>query len=291
MRLFSKNKEYQFINKKENKIIKYSLFFVGCLLNALSYNILISPNHLVPGGVGGIAIIVNSLTGMNNSTIILVLNIFLLILSYFIMGKEKTRATVLGALTLPILIKLTENFNIWVGLDTSQILLSTIFGGICTGLGLGILFREGFTTGGTDIINQIFSKTFKIGIGTSMLLSDGIIVLASGLFFGFNNLLYSILLLYIISIMSDRVILGISDNKMCYIVSEKDNEIKEYIIDHLHHGATIYNVKGGFKHKKGNIIMTVIPTREFSYLKDSIDSIDNEAFYLITDSYEMFGGK
>lgn len=291
MNLFSKNKEYQFVKKKENKIIKYSLFFVGCLLNAISYNIFISPNHLVPGGVGGIAIIVNSLTGIDNSAIILILNIFLLILSYFIMGKEKTKGTVLGALTLPILIKLTEHANVWIGLDTSQILLSTIFGGICTGLGLGILFREGFTTGGTDIINQIFSKTFKIGIGTSMLLSDGIIVLTSGFFFGFNNLLYSILLLYIISIMSDRIILGISDNKMCYIVSDKDKEIKKYIINNLHHGATVYEAQGGFKNKNGNIVMTVIPTKDFYYLKESLDLIDEEAFYLITDSYEMFGGR
>ena len=91
--------------------------------------------------------------------------------------------------------------------------------------------------------------------------------------------------------MSDKMILGISDNKMCYIVSEKDEEIKEYIIKNLHHGATIYKARGGFKRKKGNIIMTVVPTREFYYLKDSLDRIDDEAFYIITDSYEMFGGK
>ena len=227
MNYFSKCKKIVHNNNHENKIKKYSLFFVGCFLTAISYNIFISPNHLVPGGVGGIAVIVNSITDISNSTIILVLNLCLLILSFLIMGKEKTKATVLGTLTVPLFIKLTEHANVWIKLDTSQILLSTIFGGILTGIGLGIVFKQGFTTGGTDIINQILSKIFKIGIGKSMLLSDGLIVLASGFFFGLYHALYSILLLYIISLISDRIILGISDNKMCYIVSDKDEEIKD----------------------------------------------------------------
>ena len=291
MNYFSKCKKIVHNKYNGNVIEKYSLFFVGCFLTALSYNIFISPNQLVPGGVGGIAVIVNSIIDIPNSTIILVLNLFLLVLSFLIMGKEKTKATILGTLTVPLLIKLTEHANVWLKIDTSQILLSTLFGGVLTGIGLGIVFKQGFTTGGTDIINQILSKVFKIGIGKSMLLSDGLIVLASGFFFGPYHALYSILLLYIISLISDRIILGISNNKMCYIISEKDEEIKDYILNNLKHGATIYKTTSGLKNKKRNIIVTVIPTKDFSWLKESIDRIDDDAFYIITDSYEVFGGE
>jgi len=291
MNFFSKTKHLSNIRIHENKIKKYSLFFVGCLLTAISYNLFISPNRLVPGGVGGIAIIINSQTGIDNSTIIIITNLILLCLSFIVMGKDKTKATILGTLVVPLFIKLTEHINVWIGLDTSQILLSTIFGGILTGIGLGMVFKQGFTTGGTDIINQICSKVFKIGIGQSMLLTDGLIVLTSGLFFGINNVLYSIVLLYIISLISDRIILGTSDNKMIYIVSNRDKELREYIKDNLKHGLTIYKGVGESRNKKKNIIMTVIPTKDIYYIEDAIKRIDNEAFYIITDAYEVFGGE
>ena len=291
MNIFSNHKHINIIRKNENIVKKYSLFFLGCLLTALSYNLFISPNRLIPGGVGGIAIIINSQTGIDNSTIILIINLLLLCLSYIIMGKEKTKATILGTLIVPIFIKLTEHVNVWIGLDTSQILLSTIFGGILTGIGLGLVFKQGFTTGGTDIINQIFAKIFKIGIGQSMLLTDGLIVLVSGFFFGIYNVLYSIVLLYIISFISDKIILGISDNKMIYIVSNKDEEIRKYIKDNLNHGLTIYKGIGESKNVKKRIIMTVIPTKDLFYIEDFINSIDQEAFYIITDAYELFGGE
>ena len=290
MNVFSKNKDKTIINN-ENALKKYFLFFAGCLITALSYNLFISPNRLVPGGVGGIAIIVNSKTGIDNATIILVVNILLLIVSFFVMGKEKTKATILGAIIVPILIKLTEHVNVWIGLDTSKVLLSTIFGGISTGIGLGLVFREGFTTGGTDILNQIFAKVFKVGMGQSMIFTDGVIVLTSGIFFGFYSIMYSILLLYIISLISDRIILGVSSNKMFFIITDKEEEIKKYIKEELNHGLTIYKGKGELKNTTTNIIMTVIPTKDTYYIKEMINEIDPKAFYFITDSYEVFGGE
>ena len=294
MNFFSKNKDLMTINGfKTGKIsIKRLLqFLLGCFIIALAYNIFVSPNSFVPGGVGGIAIILNSLFGIENATAILIMNIALLVISFALLGAEKTKATILGALLFPILIKLTEHANVWILVDTSKVLLSVIFGGILYGFGIGLVFKAGYTTGGTDIVNQIISKYAKISMGKSMLISDGLIVIASGIFFGMDKMLYSIVLLYLISQMSDRVVLGISDNKMFYIITEKDEEIKDYIMKGLNHGVTIFEAQGGYKTRKGNVLMTVLPTKDYYVLRKGIKEIDKKAFFIVTDSYEVVGGE
>ena len=124
-----------------------------------------------------------------------------------------------------------------------------------------------------------------------MLFSDGLIVLCSGLFFGINSMLYSIIILYIISLMSDRVVLGTSDNKMFYIVTKKDEEVKEFILKYLNHGVTIFKGKGGYSKNNENVLMAVLPTKDYYRLKEGINEIDKDAFFIVTDSYEVFGGE
>lgn len=289
MNLFSKNKNI--IVKRKSLVKRILEFILGCFIVAISYNIFIAPNGIVPGGVGGIAIIINKLFNVDNAITIFILNIFLLILSLILLGKEKTKASVLGTILFPIMVKITENLNVWLQIDTSKILLSSISGAILFGLGAGLIFRAGFTTGGTDIINQILSKYLKITLGKSMLLSDGLIVLASVFIFGINHMMYSILTLYIISLISDKVVLGISDSKMFLIVTDKDEEVKEFIIKKLGHTVTVFKGKGGYKREKDDVLMAILPTKDYYLLRDGIKKIDKEAFYIITDTYEVFGGE
>jgi len=292
MNLFSKNKElllFEYINEK-SYLRRFLQFLIGCFSIALAYNVFIAPNNLVPGGVGGIAVICNKLFSWNNSTVILVLNIFLLIISLIVLGKNKTRLTVMGAILFPIMIRATEDINVFLHIDTSHVLLSSLFGGIMYGIGAGLVFKAGFTVGGTDIVNQIISKYFKTSIGKSMLYSDGLIVLSSGIFLGAISMLYSVIIIYIISLMSDKVILGISDNKMFFIITHKDDEVKEYILKTLGHGVTIFKAKSNYKKEEKNVLMTVLPTKDYYKLKEGIKIIDEKAFYIITDSYEVVGG-
>lgn len=293
MNIFSKNKNLKIdsFKRKNNLVTRLIEFLLGCLIISIAYNIFIASNNLVPGGVGGIAVILNNLFNIDNSIAILIMNIILLILSYILLGKEKTRATILGTILFPLLIKLTEHANVWLLVDSSKVLLSAIFGGILYGFGAGLVFKAGFTTGGTDIINQILSKYLKISMGKSMLLSDGLIVLSSGVFFGIDSMLYSILILYLISLISDRVVLGISDNKMFYIITNKDEEIREYILNELKHGVTIFKAQGGYRNKKGNVLMTVLPTKDYYALRRGIKEIDKDSFFIVTDSYEVVGGE
>lgn len=293
MNFFSKRNNIRIIDGIENSnLLKRLLqFIIGVFCVAFSYNTFISPNNLVPGGVGGIAIILDKLFGIDNSIIILLLNIMLLLLSLILLGKKQTKASLLGSILFPFFVMLTENINIWFKLDGNHTLLSALYGGIVFGFGAGLVFKAGFTTGGTDIINQIISKYLNISIGKSMLLSDGLIVLSSAIFFGMNTLMYSIIMLYIISLISDRVILGISDSKSFFIITDKENEVEDFILNDLKHGATIYKAKGGNKQQNKKVLMTVLPTKEYYSLTEGIKKIDPEAFYIITDTYEVFGGE
>lgn len=276
---------------QKKKLMRLIQFVFGCFIISIAYNIFITPNKLVAGGIGGIAVIINHLFGINNSSFIFIANAFLLIICYLLLGKERTGRTLLGAIIFPLFVRLTEDLNVWLQFDTSQLLLSTVFGGIIYGTGAGLVYKAGYSAGGTDIINQIISKYLKVSIGRSMLFVDGSIIILSGLFFGINKMIYSIIILYIISMISDRIVLGVSDNKMFFIITDEEEEIKNYIIEVLGHGVTVFKAKGGFKKEKENVLMTVLPTKDYYKLKEGIQNIDQEAFFIITDSYEVFGGE
>ena len=282
MKTFSKKREYL------ERIIK---LLIGCFVLAIAYNLFLVPNDLIPGGVSGLAIILNYAFGIPNFIFILVMNLILLLLSFLLLGKEQTKDTILGSLIFPLFIKLTEPIYHYFLLGNTPILLSAIFGGILFGLGIGLIYRIGYTTGGTDIINQIISKYLKIGLGKSILLSDGIIVLISFFILPVNNIMYSIIILYLVSTISDKVILGVSSSKCFFIMTKKEDEVKEYIIKNLKHGVTSLLSEGGYSKKQGTLLMTSLPTKEYYKLKEGIKKIDPEAFYIVTDTYEVFGGE
>lgn len=277
--------------EKKSKLGRYIQFCVGCLLIAISFNLFLSPNNIVSGGVSGVSILLNHLIGINTSVFILSVNVILLILSYFLLGKEKTKASIFGSLLYPFFIEITKNINLVLEIDNSQLLLSTIFAGVLYGFGAGIIFKAGFTTGGTDILNQIISKYFKVGMGKSILYCDGTIVAFTGLIFGINKLMYSILVLYLVSYMSDKVILGISDSKAFYIITKEEKKIREYILKYLNHGVTVIDAKGGFNKEDKNVLLCVLPTKDYYKLKEGINEIDKDAFFVVTDAYEVSGGE
>lgn len=293
MGIFFKAKDLKIleqINSKSN-VKRHIQFVIGCLLIAISYNLFLAPNNIVAGGIGGFAIIINYLTGIENSIVIFVADILLLILSYFLLGKKKTKATILGSILFPILVSLTSDIGAYIDIDTNQLLLISAFGGVVYGFGAGMIYKAGFTTGGTDIINQIISKYLKTSMGKSMLYCDGMIVLLTAFVFGPTHFMYSIIVLYVISFMSDRVILGVSDSKAFYIVTQEDQKIKEYILKYLNHGVTVFNAKGGYAKENQTVLMCVLPTKDYYRLKEGIHEIDPSSFFVVTDAYEVFGGE
>ena len=273
----------------KGRIKRYIGFVFGVFLVAIAYNLFMVPSEVVYG-VGGIGIILKKLLGIDPATTIMIGSILLLILSFVILGKEKTMNSVVGSLLYPIFVKLTENIGTYIELGDAEPLIIVVFGAVLSGFGLGIIFKTGFTTGGTDILNQIVSKYGNISVGNAMFVTDGLIV-ASGVFvFGWTRVMYSVISLYIISIMTDKVILGISESKAFYIITDHETEVKKFILSHLSHGVTVLDARGGFTGNREKVIMCIIPTKEYFIAKEGIHAIDPNAFFVVTDAYEVSGG-
>lgn len=274
---------------EKTAIKRYIEFIIGIFIVALAYNVLILPNNIVYG-IGGVGVILRKLFNFDPATVIFIGDIILIILSFFMLGKDETKNIIIGSLLYPITVKLTQPLVNFITIDTTDILLLTIFGAVCTGFGHGFIFKSGFSTGGTDILNQIFSKIFKISLGTSMLFTDGVIILSGVFIFGISTVMYSLIALYIISILTDKVVIGISKNKAFYIVTEKPTEIKAFILQNISHGVTLIDARGGYTNDKEKMLMCVIPTNMYFKLKEGINYIDKKAFFVVTDAYETRGG-
>lgn len=277
--------------EEKYKVRRYLELIIGVLLIALAFNVFLLPNDIVFGGVSGLSIIVKEFLPINPSHFIMISSLILLVISYIVLGKEKTKGSIVGSILFPIFVDLTANINQYIELDTSNLLLAVIFGGIIYGFGAGLVFRAGFTTGGTDIINQIISKYCHVSMGNAMLMSDGLIVLCGAFFFGVTKLMYAIIVIYIIGLMTDKVLLGISNSKAFYIITNEDEKVRDYLMNELHHGVTIFNVKGGYTNKKDEVILCVVPTNEYYKVKEGIREIDETAFFVVCDAYEVFGGE
>lgn len=276
---------------KKFRIRRYLQLVIGIFIMAVTFNLFLYPNDIVFGGVSGLSIIANRLFNIDASMFIYISSSLLLIVSYFALGKEKTLGSVVGSLLFPLFVQLTSNVGTYITIANSEVLLCAIFGGVLYGFGAGLVFKAGFTSGGTDIINQIISKYLHVSMGNAMLMSDGLIVLLGAFVFGVNKLMYALIVIYIIGIMTDKVLLGISDSKAFYIITEKDDEVKDYILNYLGHGVTIFDTRGGFTKEKQKLLMCVVPTKEYFKLKEGIHEIDNKSFFVVTDAYEVSGGE
>lgn len=266
---------------------RYLTLIIGCLIAAFAFNLFFLPFSIVCFGVSGVSVITDEVFNIDPSLFMLISSIVLLIFSFFALGYEKTKNSIIGSVLFPLCVSITSNLANMMALDTNDILIIAIFGGSISGLGYGLIFRTGFTTGGTDILNQIVAKYLKISIGKSMILVDGLIVLAGGFIFGIEMIMYGIVVLYIISVMSDRVILGISESKAFYIFTKKEKDVKDYLIKYINVGATVFQGKGGFSDHNQQMIMSIIPTKMYFMVKEGIALIDENAFFVVTDAYEV----
>jgi len=277
--------------QKKDLFRRIITLLVALLVGSFVYNLLILPTNLVAGGIGGIATLTNHIYGIDTSLIIFLVSLSCLIVSYMYLGKEKTVGAILATFVYPLFVKLTSLITTNISLDYSDKFLIIIFAGVLGGLANGFIYKTGFSNGGLPIISQILYKYKKIPIAKSSFIINGIIILIGGYFLGWTMVMYAIILLFINNIMIDKVLLGISRNKAFYIITTKEQEIKNYILETLKHSVTIFDVKGAFLEKKRRVLLSVIPTREYYRLTEGIKLIDPKVFFVVEDAYEVQGGK
>lgn len=264
---------------------KLASIIIGAFFIAIALNTLLLPNKILSGGVAGLAGLLNIIFNIQPSTSVILLNIPLFILAYFFINRKFFVFSLIGMLSLSFFIKLTSNFTI----ETSDILVAAIAGGILSGLGSGIIIRFNCSTGGGDIIAKIMYKYFGYSISLVILLFNCLIILLSISFFGLDKAIYTLLSMFISSRVSGFVIEGLSFKKSIFIVSDKHDEITNTIINQLHRGVTLFDGEGAFTHTSKHILYCIVGTREVAKLKLLIKKIDPLAFITITQTSQVIG--
>lgn len=271
---------------KETKIGKYIQTLVGVFFLAILYNFFIQPAYLTTGGINSIAILLKHLFRINPKITITLTSIFFLFINYVFLGKEKTKGTLLAAVSYPIFVYLTEYLRPLIHIDMSDMLIISVFVGIVGGICNGMIYKSGFSNGGLPVISTILYDKFKIPIGRTNLVLNSILIIIGGKYFGLTMIMYAIIINYINSVVVDKIILGISRSKSLYIITNKSEEIKKFIVNELNHSVTILNVEGSFSNEKKELLLAVIPTKEYFQVTESIKLIDPKVFYVVSDTYE-----
>lgn len=277
--------------KKKKLIKRYILLLISLLISSIYFNLLQLPSQIVTGGSSGVSIILKHYFNWNPSIVIFVISAVLLIIGAIFLGIEKISGAVVSTIVYPIFVELTSNIGNYITVDLSDKFLIAIFIGVLSGITTGIVYKVGFSNGGISIISEIISRYKKISISNVSFVTNMIIVLLGGASFGWNMVMYAAIILYIYSVVLDRVLIGISKNKCLHIMTTKEEVIKDYILNELHHGVTVFDVKGGFLEEKRRVLLTVIPNREYYKLKEGIKELDKDAFFIVTDSYQVYGGE
>jgi uncharacterized membrane-anchored protein YitT (DUF2179 family) len=268
----------------------YILIIAGAFIMASGFVLFITPHNIVPGGVYGISIVIHHFTGLPIGMMALAFDIPLTIIGIRVLGPRFGVKTVVGfVLTAVFVDGLTYLYGARA-LVPDDVLLSSVFGGVFIGLGLGLIFKSKATSGGSDIVAMIISKYTRQPLGQLMIYVDSAIVISGLLAFqDWKIPLYSLIVIYIAGRIVDLVLQGLSYDKTLFIISEKHAEIRNKIIHDLNRGGTFLKGEGMYNGKEKSIIYTVLNRRELAILQDFIHKTDPEAFLTVINANEILG--
>ncbi|MCD4746069.1 MAG: YitT family protein [Bacteroidales bacterium] len=270
--------------------IAYSLIVVGSFILAAGFVFFITPYKIIPGGVYGISIVLHYSFGTPVGIIALLFDIPLTIIGIKILGPRFGIKTVIGFVLTAFFVDSLTYLHGDAPLVEGDALLSSIFGGVLLGLGLGLIFKSKATSGGTDIVAMIICKYTKLPLGQLMIYVDSVIVIVGMIAFqDWKIPLYSLIVIFITGRVIDIVLQGISYDKTLFIISEKHEEIRDKIINDLNRGGTFIQGNGMYNGAEKSIIFTVVNRRELAILQDFINKVDSKAFLTVINANEIIG--
>ena len=275
--------------------LDYLYIVIGSAITAFSVVAFLNPAQLAPGGVSGIATLLYYAAGWDLSTTILAINIPIFLIGTRFFGRQYGVKTLLGSVLLAVFTWLWTRMLGESGmLDASREMtkwLSSLFGGVTSGIGIGIVMKSGSNTGGTDIIAQIMARYTPLTLGTSLFAVDGVIIAASALLFGLESALYAIVVVYIMTAVIDKIVLsmGTAYAKTVFIISDRADEIGQYVTERMDRGATLIDAKGFYTKESRPMLMTVIPNQNIAELSRAVRSIDRRAFMIVNETFHVVG--
>jgi uncharacterized membrane-anchored protein YitT (DUF2179 family) len=283
-----------FINKdklfSKKWFIAYSFIIIGAFIMAAGFVLFITPYKIVPGGVYGISIVLHHLFGTPVGLVALCFDIPLTLIGIKVLGPRFGVKTVVGFVFTAIFVDTLTIFWGEQPLVENDPLLSSVFGGVLVGIGLGMIFKSKATSGGSDIVAMIISKYTRLPLGQLMIAVDSaIVVIGFAAFHDWKIPLYSLIVIYITGRVIDVILQGVNYDKALMIISEKTQEIRDKIIIDLNRGGTFIQGKGMFNGKDKTIIYTVVNRREVAMLQEFIHKTDPNAFMTVINASEIIG--
>lgn len=265
----------------------YVLITIGAFIMAFAIKNIYAPVNLVTGGVSGLSIILNKMAYVPLWVTSFVINVILFIAGLKLLGWKYIRKTTFTTAMLSFALAIIPSMNPFNG----DMIISAIFGGVCTGVGVGLIVRCGTSTGGTDTLAYIIRLKLKDrSVVEIMRILDGIVVIIGIYFFGIKPAMYALITVYVVTWVSDGIVEGVNFSKQAFIVSDKSEEIAKAIMEKLHRGVTEIDAKGMYTRKDKQMLFCVIRRKEITPFKEIVASIDKNAFVILSDSKEVFGG-
>ena len=266
-------------------IKRYLNVLLGTILCALSFDLFLSPLKIVVGGTNGLSILISEIFNIDTSRLITIIYIIMIIVNLLFYGLNETKKLLFCSILYPLFVNLFKDLPIVLQIEYSNRLLHYVMSAVFYGVGCGLIFKNGFLGGGLDVLKKIVSDKLKIPMGKATFIVDAVIITSGGIIFGISSVMYAIIILYVSSNITDRIILGVSNKKMFYIMTKNPEGVSNCIKDKLNCGITEIDAMGGYTKEKYHVLMTVISTRDYTKLKKYINDIDENAFYIVTDSY------
>ena len=274
-----------FSNKQMKKYLMIGIANVFC---AIAFNGFLIPNNLLSGGIGGIAIMLHYLTGASTALFVIGVNIPLFALGQKFVDREFAFNSFISMICFSLMLGITQNISSYILIN--DMMIETIIGGVLNGIGMGLLFSNKSSQGGTDIIAAVLNKKFNLPLSTVLMSINGIIMIIASMMFGFRLAIYTVISLFVAYSAMDKVKRGINPEQNAMIISNHSEAITLEITDSLQRSATLVNGQGAYSKNTQKIIYCTLPTMEIGKLKNIVDRVDPKAFIAINDLNEVRGG-
>ncbi|MEN8153661.1 MAG: YitT family protein [Acidobacteriota bacterium] len=275
----------------KEKLWPWMMITLGSIISAIGYVIFILPMDMVEGGVTGIGIIVKQITGLpvvGISSLFITAIVFVIAIK--ILGKGFGAKSVYATILMNLLIDLLSILDLNINLNSGDILLAAFYGGASVGLGLGLIYFAGASTGGADAVGQILWKLKKVPIGRTLIIIDIFVLAAAAvIFIPIRNIMYSMIFIYIEIKVIDMVLNGLRANQRIMIVTDFPDKMKKAIFSNLKRGLTIFKGVGGYSGKERFMLTSVLPKKSIPEVRRIIASVDEKSFVIVQDIHQVYG--
>jgi uncharacterized membrane-anchored protein YitT (DUF2179 family) len=266
--------------------LSYIVLSIGVFIMSVGINYFFAPNTIAPGGVTGFAVVIERMTNIPIYITNLVINIPLFILGAKTLGRSTAIKTLYCTLILSLFLKILPPMGL-----THDLLLSSIFGGVLAGVGLGLVFKSGGTTGGTDLAGAVINRKFpNLSLPTAMMLIDLMVVSFAGIVEkNIEISLYSVIAMFATVKVIDLILEGVGYLKGFYIITSMPDEVGERLMLDLDRGVTSLQGKGMYTKEQKEVLLCVVNRSQFTQVKEIVKEIDPNAFVMVTEMYEVLG--